>query len=1515
MQSCAWMNGQQRQVGPPTQSSQDSFTHNTTRNQQAGTANISWQYGTAKTGVRPPHNANLNYRDGAYSNRQPSNWQTSAVPHQAVSSQQSAGGNNYYLKMFLTGNLPHSSANTQSGYPGLPVTCVVQQDQNSSTQSPPNMVEVNTTYPQQNMSAHWNQSVRVQSMRTRMSTMDGNVVSDLQYCRDKNSLFHNGQSTKPVSAYTTTATSLPREEVTYTGTYRQTAHNNNPKQNVPQLRYSPPSYNTAVSQSFRNNSITTNSSSNGHHFLVSSMSPKTQQYSTHNSWGEATSSINSNSYSRQYEASLLFSKTNGLPLNPAVDTQQEMRQKIAKIEDYLRNPSTAGTDGRPPVNTNSPHGQQQFGSKVRITASNQNMQPVTSTVTETYNLNAFQSLPLNSGQYLPKTTHSVMSTQHSLDVPSVVTATQDGSKALVPKKIVGSLSDVSQLMQLPEGISPQRKETQSSVANNREKLEMLSSVKANDSSIHLSPGRTRAVAVVQPLSQESYQVASKQISPNTISKLPEDTATDVSLSNPEKLFISPYNKQDGPGVGPYLYLENPNQMRYSKSAIRQSAASNDGTIVSSSNTAGPQDLSKKQLCADDTGSELAIDIQVDQRVAPTAQQSVTSKVTMNESGEKDESEMPTDPKEVLDLSSVPTTPWMLATLNKLIQDGEKAQMELNDCSEFSTLRKLLSMFWDCNLKKLLHDLKTCLYKDCVAGIEKFCSEHETPDSVILSQVESGFGKQLESYHVLKDNDVYSERPYKSSWLNINEQLDDIDKDFDFPWSLKRRLHTLESDSQSDQVKTDDGIPVQIASEVSNKMLSSIKLEPVDSSEEKQDSTVEAISTQTASPNKVQSDFSDPYSFEIQVLPPEEAKVIFEQVQSKLPQSMDTDNQPEIVTNSSAESELPRITDAPLSDRKLENESFCPIEEVCCIERLKEIIWGSNTASLSKCQCKYKQSHKDVTEKTMVKEEVAVQKKDELCAIRSDSKFHSATEGENQAKGKDNDSYQVMTFDWPELCNELSHTIDLTEDDNKPHSYSDKEPQNVSQRSINSSQLSIILISKNEDHLSSLENEFRKQIPDLENESSQSSGSDEKETKKISRSATEIQSDPEVGCVQDQLRFIGNAQSCTSDSSDKELENLSSSESEVASEVSALEEHSEAAQVISTNEEESSLETEEETEISVTGARQTTWSGKHETAERKGKRLSSHDRFFPVFKKSKKFHVLEGASKCGKIFLDETDGELSASNIRTVELVLFGSTPQDKRVLTGSRKSHVSSPNAVFDAVPSPPLVLTVNLSPMKRKSRKTISTWEFSVKQLYKKWKISLPPTKIRRRSKLKAQKCSSFGGSLKKADTVGPANNEELPFSSEMRIWNKKTKPCLTLKRRWSLSNRLKRGEEKTENHTITLNQPADQERSEAENGSHAVMPLQNSDVLKFSVLPNSFSFKDGYNGTKETKDPVPDKPEFVEGKNKSHNNTVMRARGTWYSIPERKCFSPPVPKTDSIFHEFQKKYKEKTLTPIINE
>ncbi|XP_008285341.1 uncharacterized protein LOC103361112 [Stegastes partitus] len=452
-------------------------------------------------------------------------------------------------------------------------------------------------------------------------------------------------------------------------------------------------------------------------------------------------------------------------------------------------------------------------------------------------------------------------------------------------------------------------------------------------------------------------------------------------------------------------------------------------------------------------------------------------------------------------------------------------------------------------------------------------------------------------------------------------------------------------------------------------------------------------------------------------------------------------------------------------------------------------------------------------------------------------------------------------------------IDLTDDKGKPDSTCDQES---TLEISTSSESSIVFITDGEDEgLPIRENETPIQTPKV---------------------ATEL-SEPEYECEQEHPKSTGTMQSSASVCDDKQNE---STEHNVAIQMTDRKEGCAQAQLKSADVAKSQMENKGQTQISATADLQTSSSSctEQETAERGQKRRSSHHTFSPFQKKSKKCklsvdlsseHAFHGASKCEKTLVDAVEAQPLSSNVRTVELVLFGSAQQGKCAVIGKRKSHAFP----GDETNRPPEVVSVHLSPLKRKSSEAVQRKQSLKQCLHEKWRQSLPPAELWHRNKLKRQKrLSAFvpGVSLKREN-------------SEMRVLHANSKRCRNLKRKRSLSIRLKTGKVKKPN------QPDGRERSDTKNGSSKIMPLQEN-VLKFCVLPKTFDFKDGSHRRKEPTDCAPDKPNHAKEKHQHSSKSHFKVKGSWCPNPEERykplCPSP-VPKTASVFYEFQKKYVKK--------
>lgn len=1002
MHSCTGINGQYQHVGPAPQGLTQ-LIYDTTRNQLAASANNSCQYSTVNMGVQQQQSSN-------FMRQKQTKWQTSQSPQQTASFSHPAGGNNnnHYAQFFQD-----STANTQMGNPSLQFskgfqTTTKQQcfdptsAPNSPTQMPPGMTGADTMCFQQDMSLCGTQPVIAkQSIRVHNS----NVVSDLQnYSVQKN--VHqkvNSVTMKPVYTH---ATSVLRGQQVCTSSLvsgnaheRQTVYNQYPRQHETQQRLSSsssPNNIAAALQCYSNNN-NDNNKINRQFFDNPSMSQRTQQYAhqpyrIHSKKQQATSTGNS-------QFNRFSSKVDEMPSN--------YNTEIARIVDDLEKIGTAHSDDRRPLNASSPYVTQQLVSEERIKESYQPAQPGTSPVRQDTTQLPYSETIYNfmSGpQHFQNTSPQQSSATYGSRVTTTVDRSGNGNEAdsaLSKRSRARLLHHVPLLKRMLESDLPQETTKQSPVANSHERLENL---KTSDGSFYTSPGRTgtRVVAVVQPLSQESNQVASTELG--------ECTTTHASLSIPAKLTISPDVEKIQKGDF-NVSTENDNQNQTNHSAV-----SGDG---SSSTSSGTQDLLLQQLCAEKTGLEMAINMQADKGIATTAHRS--SEVPVIQNGE-----MITEQK----LSLIPTTPWTVVMLNNLIKEEKKILMQ-EEFRRFDSANTLLRKIWDDNSKLLSQDW----YRDLITAVKRFCYEHVTIDCTILTQVKNDVEEILKQYHVLQDEEIYSEPLYKSSWFNVNEQLDDIDKEFGFPSSLKHRLNTCKTDNQPEQDETVNSDPAQIVGKERNDVSSRAEIESVVSGEEKQASTLVTTSSKTLTTNKIEAaDSGDPhYSFEIQVLPPEEAKVIFELVQSKMPQSKNVDSLPEEAI-SSVEGDLCEAMDVT------------PLKQVCCISRWIEIVGGS---SGSKCQCNKEQSHIDCLDTIPDVEETAAQNNYKQCSRKSDAKLHSAIR-EDKVNG-DND---IMTSSRPDICSELSHTIPLSDDDDiKPtHLFFDKE-NNISQMNLNDSQSS------------------------------------------------------------------------------------------------------------------------------------------------------------------------------------------------------------------------------------------------------------------------------------------------------------------------------------------------------------------------------------------------------------------------------------------------------------------------------
>ncbi|KAM9377201.1 protein AMN1 homolog isoform 2-T2 [Pholidichthys leucotaenia] len=1295
MDSCALMNGQQQKDGFSLQPFQAAlhFPQDATRNQGSWTTNGSCQYRTMNTEVQKQQNAPFPLHMGAYYNMQTSNWQASTGLLQKVPSWQMPVGNPKDNHKVLVGsqhngsvNMPCDNSDFHSSY-GFQGPA--QQDffQSLSTQNPSKRVNLNAACAQQEKPNQW--------------SLHRTIVSNHQSAGILENMLHTvkGATMDQISAPITTATSFPLKMSSAFGKRKsfwaqhvqgnQTAQNQIYGQISNQQSYCPLP-NMATSQSFQNQSNATYSGAQP--MYNCSTSQTTQQYPPQHS--AAPNTVRDSSNSDSHKAPLIHSLKQSSDRSPHCTETQ----RIALGHKEGEYTSASGTRPRPPPPPYPvvQHIIRQLAHKSRMTVSNQNMQPGISSGSENYNLNATQSLPLHSQHTLRmsgnrNTINVSLSQQLASSVCPKATRHSRGSVeadgAFLPrnrehlKRLV--VSDVPLLEESTESISCQRKKRKSFVVNS---FEMHSPIQQNDNLIHSSPGHTasKAVAVVQPLLTENCKNTSNHMT------------TGEALSNPEK------------ELGQTTLLKN-------------------GESV---------------YLREESNISLVNPPQCDPQVS--VQTSVQSEKSVSKNNPENQSEEKTPTLSVLELSSLPTTLWTVAALNDLIMNIENAQLTQDGSKGIGSTEKILSLYWDGSLDILKTGKQNFENFSYQVEIEKFCSSYITSDFVVLQQVKKEFQKELKNYLVLKDNDVYSEMPYRSTWLNVNEQLDDIDKTSGFPWTLKHHFHTIESGTKPDEVKSVSSIPASGVSEVKNFPLVQTHIEPVDVIE-KQATFSEKSLNGTASPTNTDDAMaSDPYcSLKILVLSPGKAKLLFEQVQDVL--QSNADNKMEADRNNSSKSEIPSELDAALTESKPENEA---VASVC-------------------------------TGKTRDEEMSYADKDNNLGKAVPVEELYLTEKEKNPAQGKN----ILSGF---ELGNELRQTIDLSEDNDQNKNINHPSTIVVSDAEENDL---VIVINK---------------MPDL------------------SKSVDQCEQAKQKHEVLKQ---------CKPNKHDQ-------------------------------NEDEASLKTS------------ASQCANKEKTERKWNNLHIHGEF--GVKVSKKFkspvelepqHVGEGVLECKK---GCDDGELqpSTSKCQTAQLVLFGSTKQEKCDTAGVRRSYTNSSASVGS---KPPEVLTVNFNSSSWKPSEAILRKNFSVKQrIHLNWWKSFHHPKIWHRIKLRRlQHCSG--------STLRMCPKQKLTAASEGGVVDEDFRHCQ--KTGTSLKNRL---EQATKKCIVT-----DHGKLSGKDHRHDAVLVEDKNVLKFSVLPNTFNFNDGSSERKETTSPV---------------------SGAWCPNPEKKHSPSGVPQTNSIFHEYQKKYKEKT-------
>ncbi|XP_061776671.1 uncharacterized protein si:ch211-106e7.2 [Nerophis ophidion] len=211
------------------------------------------------------------------------------------------------------------------------------------------------------------------------------------------------------------------------------------------------------------------------------------------------------------------------------------------------------------------------------------------------------------------------------------------------------------------------------------------------------------------------------------------------------------------------------------------------------------------------------------------------------------------------LQSLASSAWTTSKLVALVQKFQQAKI-MSDSSASFDINHLTDLFWNKDVQMLCHQIKSSWYTDLMTDILAFLTQHWTADSAVLTQAKCNLN--VEGIRVLQDGEEYVEPHYVSSWRNVNEQLDDIDKEFGCAMTFDSSL-------------PEPLVPTSAAPETANTSKVVEEQEHGEQEDAQEVKRIEDEEQRTSSVTVAHANEDDIYSFAIQVLPQEEAKAIYE----------------------------------------------------------------------------------------------------------------------------------------------------------------------------------------------------------------------------------------------------------------------------------------------------------------------------------------------------------------------------------------------------------------------------------------------------------------------------------------------------------------------------------------------------------------------------------------------------------------------------------------------------------------
>ncbi|KAL0968104.1 hypothetical protein UPYG_G00262460 [Umbra pygmaea] len=868
--------------------------------------------------------------------------------------------------------------------------------------------------------------------------------------------------------------------------------------------------------------------------------------------------------------------------------------------------------------------------------------------------------------------------------------------------------------------------------------------------------------------------------------------------------------------------------------------------------------------------------------------------------------------DIFKLSSVPVINWTLGKLKDLI-----TTMKPKKSFESLLESKILNLYWEGDGEKLMDAVRSDSFQNIFQEARSVCGDDNDvlPQSVIFAQVRCKYWCKIQDKcDVLNHDSVYPKVPaYRSLWLNTNEQLDDIDKEFGFPWSLINGQHALQIEEQAKCIRTENENSGDTSSnmQVEEVTQTNIPTSSESVAKENQGSDLPQCSEQTHSSVKKVSEaiiFKDPFSsLVINVLPPEEAMRIFnnrllqdkvrdDQQRMDLPEEMDVDVIE--INNTSVEDKSSEEVDLVLTDVTLENKDV-QMEDYCCLARWKAVYNGYR---ISSCECQSKTEL--VSAKATVNGKMLLDKEFSVELSATDGTAEGIGE-ENNCKNdqpkstivgefptivlSDSESEidcpytEVSSLDLPEAPTLFPSCLNIVE--------SEEGFPNIAQFHKLDTPMSELVLDKvqpkKKTHIS------QKGVILKERKSR---GGEAIPT--VTFPTCNLQ--PQITKKTSFLASLSLAPRLHKQLSPKRNYSSKVKQKRIGCKRRFLESH--------------------HTKCSVPGKKRKIRDCQNLNRQILPEiKLTNTKTKFEDPNTSTPEHLKEEQPlNCSKLQkAAEPEVRVKVQKMSTVRLALFGSSPQRKNgtVATGQNKNHSSSQQRHFsDRSPTPPETLNVNVNFWKKESSKTRPLFKGTVKQrIFNEWKSSFVPTK----SRGKLQNKKGFGPKIVGADVAKQTFNSERQSIPEKTLKHKQNLQCIE---RENILHGLKLRLKRSRSGAVPSKETAAVKKSKYELGNPALLPLEENNVLRFIVLPDSrqepMENETPLRSLKEIATPVAEEA-------KNPETIVQKCEGVWSTCPQKRN-GPIITSTgtnegtktsSTIFQEFKKKFKQRKDTQHLSQ